>query len=101
MASADARTWREREFEAHGLNSRLVRCTIACSVPGFGLPVLASGVGALKDGVVERETGIVFRPEDPVDLARTIERYFASDLYQEFGSPATNNRRLRDDAALL
>jgi len=37
-------------------------------------------VGSLKDKIVEGKTGFVFRPEDPVDLARAIERYFASDL---------------------
>jgi D-inositol-3-phosphate glycosyltransferase len=47
----------------------------------FGLPVLAADVGSLKDDIVEDKTGFVFRPEDPVDLAKTIERYFASDLY--------------------
>ena len=52
----------------------------------FGLPVLAADVGSLKDEIVEGKTGFVFRPEDPVDLARTIERYFASDLYAELNS---------------
>jgi len=47
----------------------------------FGLPVLAADVGSLKDDIVEGKTGFVFRPEDPVDLARAIEQYFASDLY--------------------
>ena len=47
----------------------------------FGLPVLAADVGSLKDEIVEGKTGFVFRSEDPVDLARTIEKYFASDLY--------------------
>src|SRR5271168_4517123 len=47
----------------------------------FGLPVLAADVGSLKDEIVEGKTGFVFKPEDPADLARTIERYFASDLY--------------------
>ncbi len=54
----------------------------------FGLPVLAADVGSLKVEIVEGKTGFVFRPEDPVDLARVIERYFASDLYREL-----NNRR--------
>jgi D-inositol-3-phosphate glycosyltransferase len=49
----------------------------------FGLPVLASDVGSLKDEIVEGKTGFVFKPEDPVDLANTIERYFASDLYAD------------------
>lgn len=47
----------------------------------FGLPVLASSVGSLADEVVESKTGYLFRPEDSVDLAQAIERYFASDLY--------------------
>jgi D-inositol-3-phosphate glycosyltransferase len=47
----------------------------------FGLPVLAADVGSLKDDIVEGKNGFVFRPEDPIDLTRAIERYFASDLY--------------------
>jgi D-inositol-3-phosphate glycosyltransferase len=49
----------------------------------FGLPVLAADVGSLKDEIVEGSTGFAFRPEDPVDLARVIEQYFASDLYTD------------------
>ena len=48
----------------------------------FGLPALVADVGSLKDDVIEGETGFVFKPEDPDDLARAIEIYFASDLYQ-------------------
>jgi glycosyltransferase involved in cell wall biosynthesis len=47
----------------------------------FGLPVIAADVGALKDEIVEGKTGFVFKPEDPVDLAAAIERYFSSDLF--------------------
>lgn len=49
----------------------------------FGLPVVAADVGSLKDEIVEGKTGFVFRPEDPVDLARVIKQYFASDLYAD------------------
>jgi glycosyltransferase involved in cell wall biosynthesis len=49
----------------------------------FGLPVLAADVGSLKDDIVEGKTGFVFRPEDPIDLARATEQYFASDLYAD------------------
>ena len=49
----------------------------------FGLPVLAADVGSLKEEIVEGETGFVFRPEDPVDLARAIETYFSSDLFSD------------------
>jgi D-inositol-3-phosphate glycosyltransferase len=61
----------------------------------FGLPVLAADVGSLKDEIVEGKTGFVFRPEDPMDLAKAIEQYFASDLYANL-----NNRRreIRDYA---
>lgn len=47
----------------------------------FGVPVIVADVGSLKDDVVEGRTGFVFTPENPADLARSIEYYFASDLY--------------------
>jgi glycosyltransferase involved in cell wall biosynthesis len=47
----------------------------------FGLPVLAADVGSLRDEIVDDKTGFLFRPEDAADLARAIDRYFASDLY--------------------
>jgi D-inositol-3-phosphate glycosyltransferase len=56
----------------------------------FGLPVLAADVGSLKEEIVDGKTGFVFRPEDPIDLASAIERFFASDLF------ANLNRRRRD-----
>ncbi|MGC1187163.1 MAG: glycosyltransferase family 4 protein [Candidatus Acidiferrales bacterium] len=52
----------------------------------FGLPVLATDVGSLKDEIVGGKTGFVVKPDDPADLARTIERYFASDLFAELGT---------------
>lgn len=47
----------------------------------FGLPAIAADVGSLKDEIVEGETGFAFKPEDPADLAKVIEKYFGSDLY--------------------
>jgi glycosyltransferase involved in cell wall biosynthesis len=47
----------------------------------FGLPVIASDVGSLKDDIVEGKTGYVVAKMDPVDLARAIEAYFGSSLY--------------------
>lgn len=61
----------------------------------FGLPVLAADVGSLKDEIVEGKTGFVFRPEDAVDLAKVIERYFASDLYADLNK---RRREIRDYA---
>jgi glycosyltransferase involved in cell wall biosynthesis len=52
----------------------------------FGLPVLAADVGSLKEEIVEGETGFVFKPEDPVDLARVIEIYFSSDLFSNLSA---------------
>ena len=52
----------------------------------FGLPVLAAGVGPLKEEIVEGETGSIFKPEDPADLARAIESYFASNLFANLAS---------------
>ena len=55
----------------------------------FGLPVIAADVGCLRDDIIDGKTGFVFRPDDPVDLARIIEGYFESDLYADL-----NSRRL-------
>jgi glycosyltransferase involved in cell wall biosynthesis len=59
----------------------------------FGLPVLAADVGSLREDVAEGRTGFVFKPEDPADLARTIERYFASDLYRNLAERCQDIRR--------
>jgi D-inositol-3-phosphate glycosyltransferase len=63
---------------------------------GFGLPVIAADVGSLREEVVEGETGFMFRSEDPTDLARTIERYFESDLHAHLDQ----RRREIHDAAM-
>jgi D-inositol-3-phosphate glycosyltransferase len=52
----------------------------------FGLPVVAADVGSLKDEIVEGKTGFVFKPEDPIDLARALRQYFASDLYADLSN---------------
>jgi glycosyltransferase involved in cell wall biosynthesis len=61
----------------------------------FGMPVLVADVGSLRDEVVEGKTGFVFRPEDSSDLARAIERYFASDLFVQLDS---RREKIRDYA---
>jgi glycosyltransferase involved in cell wall biosynthesis len=52
----------------------------------FGLPVIASDVGSLREEIIEGKTGFVFKPRDPSDLVRTIERYFESQLFRELES---------------
>jgi glycosyltransferase involved in cell wall biosynthesis len=52
----------------------------------FGLPVIAADVGSLKEEIIEGKTGFVFEPQDSPDLARTIRRYFASELFRELDS---------------
>jgi glycosyltransferase involved in cell wall biosynthesis len=64
----------------------------------FGLPVLAADVGSLKDDIIEGNNGFIFKPEDPVDLAKTIERYFASDLFADLDG---RRREIRDHATAL
>jgi glycosyltransferase involved in cell wall biosynthesis len=48
----------------------------------FGLPVIASDVGSLREDIVEEKTGFVCKPRDFNDLAETIEIYFSSELYR-------------------
>ncbi len=49
----------------------------------FGLPVIATDVGSLRDDIIEGETGFLCRSRDAIDLARVIKGYFASELYKE------------------
>ena len=52
----------------------------------FGLPVIAADVGSLKEEIVLRKTGFVFRPRDPLDLAEKLSSYFDSDLYHQLNT---------------
>jgi glycosyltransferase involved in cell wall biosynthesis len=47
----------------------------------FGLPVIATDVGSLRDDIIEGQTGFLTRPRDPEHLAETLANYFESDLY--------------------
>lgn len=49
----------------------------------FGLPVVATDVGALREDIVEGKTGMICRPQSPDDLARVVGSYFDSDLFRE------------------
>lgn len=62
---------------------------------GFGLPVVATSVGAIGDEIVEAKTGFLCKPCDSIDLARAIDEYFASDLFKNLES---RRRGIRDYA---
>jgi D-inositol-3-phosphate glycosyltransferase len=60
----------------------------------FGVPVVATDVGSLKDDVVEGQTGFVCRPNDSAQLARTLETYFESSLYKDRAHARFEIRRI-------
>lgn len=62
----------------------------------FGLPVIASDVGSLKEDIIEGKTGFVCRPRDSVDLAERIQGYFSSEMY---GQLSTRRNEIRDFAS--
>jgi len=47
----------------------------------FGLPAIAADVASLKNEIIEGKTGLVFRAQDPSDLANKIDEYFKSELF--------------------
>ena len=49
----------------------------------FGLPVIATDVGSIREDIVEGKTGFLCRPCDSGDLASTIDRYFESPLFKD------------------
>lgn len=48
----------------------------------FGLPVIATDVGSLREEIIEGETGFICKPEDPQDLSEKIDLYFKSELFK-------------------
>ena len=49
----------------------------------FGLPVIATDVGSMREDIVEGETGFLCGAGDARELARKIEEYFKSDLFKQ------------------
>jgi glycosyltransferase involved in cell wall biosynthesis len=58
----------------------------------FGLPVIASDVGTLREEIVEGQTGLVCAARDAGALAAAIRRYFASDMYRALEKRRTEIR---------
>lgn len=63
----------------------------------FGLPAIASDVGSLKEEILEGETGLITPVKDPESLARTIQEYFESDLYNNLEVQRAKIRRYADN----
>lgn len=47
----------------------------------FGLPVIVTDVGSLRDDVIPGETGYICQPCDEASLAESIRTYFDSELF--------------------
>ena len=62
----------------------------------FGVPVIASDVGSLREDIIEGKTGFVCERADPPALAAALERFFSSDLY---GRLESRRSEIRDFAA--
>ncbi len=63
----------------------------------FGLPVIATDVGALREDILEGRTGLICRPRDPADLARAIGDYFSGDLFLQLPKARTEIREYAND----
>ena len=63
----------------------------------FGLPVVATDVGSLKEEIIEGKTGFVCRPENAEDLARCLSDYFGSDLYRNLAQRRDEIRRFANE----
>ena len=59
----------------------------------FGLPVVATDVGSVREEVIEGRTGFLCKPCDHLDLARAVEAYFSSQLFKDL---AYRRREIRE-----
>lgn len=49
----------------------------------FGLPVIATDVGSLREDVIEGVTGMICKPRSAADLAEAVTAYFRSELFRQ------------------
>jgi glycogen synthase len=69
---------------------------IAAEAAMAGRPVIASRIGALAEIIEDQETGLLFEPENSLDLVKTIERLIAApDLGARLGAAARSRARER------
>lgn len=60
----------------------------------FGVPVIATDVGSLREDILEGVTGFVCPPRDPGELAGTMSRYFESEVYRRGDDAREQIRRI-------
>lgn len=63
----------------------------------FGLPVVATDVGSLRDDIIDGETGFLCDPADPRSLEDAIRLYFASNLFRELDRRKEDIRRFANE----
>jgi glycosyltransferase involved in cell wall biosynthesis len=59
----------------------------------FGVPVIATDVGSLREEILSGRTGLVCAPGDAGALARALREFFSSPMYSERGSHREMIRR--------
>jgi D-inositol-3-phosphate glycosyltransferase len=60
----------------------------------FGLPAIATDVGAIREDLIEGRTGLICQPRDAEHLADTLEEYFSSEMYRDLDHTRGDIRRL-------
>jgi D-inositol-3-phosphate glycosyltransferase len=63
----------------------------------FGLPVIASDVGSMKEDIIEGRTGFICRPCDPANIARVVAEYFESDLFDHLDKRRSDIQEFASD----
>ena len=61
----------------------------------FGLPVVATDVGSLRNDVIEGRTGFVCKPEEPADMANKISGLFRKRYLQGAGAAQAGDHQIR------
>jgi glycosyltransferase involved in cell wall biosynthesis len=61
----------------------------------FGLPVIASDVGSLREFIDEGKTGFICKPENVSDLYEKMNKYFESDLFKNLDK---NREEIKNNA---